>query len=99
MTEQYRQGDVFILRIDRIPDEAQPQYSPIIVRGETTGHAHRLVGGEILRVALTNLLYLACTAQAQVVHEDHATITLPPGLYEVRRQREYHPDEIRLVED
>lgn len=36
---------------------------------------------------------------AQVVHEEHGTIALSPGRHEVRRQREYAPEEIRRVAD
>jgi hypothetical protein len=36
---------------------------------------------------------------ATLRHEEHGPITLPPGSYEVRRQREYTPDAIRNVAD
>lgn len=36
---------------------------------------------------------------AQVVHDEHAPITLPPGNYRVVRQREYAPEQIRQVAD
>lgn len=32
-------------------------------------------------------------------HEEHSTIVIPPGNYQVIRQREYHPLEIRQVSD
>ena len=41
--------------------------------------------------------------EAAVTHErsyhTHAALTLPPGLYEVRQQREYTPEGFRRVED
>lgn len=36
---------------------------------------------------------------AQVTHQEHATIALDPGMYRVRIQREYSPQEIRRVAD
>lgn len=36
---------------------------------------------------------------AQIVHEEHATVTLPPGEYEVIRQREYAPEAPQWVAD
>ena len=36
---------------------------------------------------------------AQVVHDEHATIALPPGKYRITRQREYSPEAIRNVAD
>src|SRR5690348_3130267 len=97
--ETYRQGDLLITRVGQVPEQAVAQASSIILRGETTGHAHRLLGGEVRVVDATAAMYLVCAAQAQVVHEEHHTITLPPGLYRVTRQREYSPEEIRLVVD
>ena len=36
---------------------------------------------------------------AALRHEEHTTIPVPPGDYEVIRQREYSPEEIRQVAD
>lgn len=76
----------------------------ILAYGEVTGHAHQIaepdvVGAVLLtspRVApLTetqvrdNATFLRLMRGAQLVHEEHATIDLPAGTYEVRHQREY----------
>lgn len=45
-------------------------------------------------------LAMAVVALALVARaEEHDTITLPPGLYEIRAQREYHAGEARRVQD
>jgi hypothetical protein len=36
---------------------------------------------------------------SQIVHEEHAPIALEPGYWQVIRQREYSPEEIRWVRD
>ena len=36
---------------------------------------------------------------ATVVHEEHAPIRLPKGYFRVWRQREYSPEEIRVIRD
>jgi hypothetical protein len=36
---------------------------------------------------------------ADLIHDEHGTITLPRGSYQVIRQREYTPEAIRNVED
>jgi len=46
--DSYRQGDVLLIKVDKIPKEAKPRKSNIIVEGEATGHAHRIVNGTIL---------------------------------------------------
>lgn len=38
-------------------------------------------------------------APAALKHDEHDTIMIPPGTYEIRRQREYTPAEIRNVAD
>lgn len=54
MDTQYRHGDVFLNRIDAIPDGAKPVPSDngrtILAYGEVTGHAHAFGAGS--RVAL-----------------------------------------------
>jgi hypothetical protein len=96
----YRQGDVLFIRIEAMPEEdLTPKGDNVIVEGETTGHAHRLTVGQIL-VDTKTTMYLACQTMSQVVHEEHLTIDLPPGLYRVQRQREYvAPDISRMVID
>ncbi len=41
--------------------------------------------------------FLRTTAPVDLVHEEHATIALPEGLYAVVIQREYVPPEISVV--
>lgn len=43
--------------------------------------------------------YALVDAPAELTHEEHSTITIPAGTYEVRRQREYDVDYIKFVED
>ncbi len=43
--------------------------------------------------------FLRLAKKAQLVHEEHATIDLAPGTYQVIRQREYSYGESRRVLD
>ncbi|MBI3893119.1 MAG: hypothetical protein HY303_16495 [Candidatus Wallbacteria bacterium] len=92
----YRQGDVLIRRVDTIPEAAELADSSILVHGKATGHAHRLVGGDHLQVIdmgrVTAQFARVTAGFATIVHEEHATVTLPPGSYEISRQREYRPE-------
>lgn len=92
----YRQGDVLIRPITSLPDGLQPvpleDGRVILAHGEATGHAHAVLGDvEFLAADLDDLeqRFLRVEREAQVVHDEHATITLPPGEYEIIRQREY----------
>jgi hypothetical protein len=96
MKEIYRQGDVLIRRVTSIPDGLTPvpleNGRVILAHGEITGHVHAVVGDvEFLAADLEDLdrRFLRVEAESRVVHEEHGTITLPPGDFEVIRQREY----------
>lgn len=45
------------------------------------------------------LTFLTVDTLSQLVHDEHAAITLEPGTYQVIRQREYTPTELRNVQD
>lgn len=97
----WRQGDVFIIGVQSLPEREREERRPILAEGEITGHAHRIQDPSSARVfSHENNLYLEVVAEsATVIHEEHGPITLPRGGYEIRIQREYHPEEIRKVLD
>lgn len=100
MTTMYRQGDILIVMRD---DDSSPAVESIIesgvlAEGEATGHCHRLVGQAILYMA-ASAMWIKVQQQAQVIHEEHNTIVLPPGDYEVITQRTYTPEKWEKVMD
>lgn len=97
---QYRQGDLlFILQEARPNAPLEERPGSVIVAGEATGHAHRLLGGAILEDPSDGALYLDVPDAGRVVHEERDALTLGPGLWRVVRQREYSPEAIRTVRD
>jgi hypothetical protein len=97
----YRHGDVLIALVRSIPDGATPQPGNVLVRGEATGHAHRIEDPKAAQLFRhQGTLYLRVSSErASLVHEEHATIVLPRGDYRVWQQREYSPAAIRTVVD
>jgi hypothetical protein len=90
----YRQGDVSIMAVDRVPKQARKVRGELVLaRGEVTGHAHRIVEGQAFLYRLaTGILYLRVLSEfAKLYHEEHEDVILPQGDYEVRRQREFDP--------
>ena len=89
-----------------VPEEADEQAREdgriVLAHGEATGHAHAIVeqGVRFFREdgAGAGLLRIP-GGGAQVVHEEHATIQLPKGLYRVIRQREFDAGMARFVAD
>lgn len=72
----------------------------ILAHGEVTGHAHAIVGdGVDLLETPDGRRFLQLVAPQELTHEEHGTINLPEGTYEVIRQSEYSPEAIRNVAD
>ena len=103
----FRQGDVLLLAIDLdgLPADARsvPRQGGrvVLAEGEVTGHAHAISSpaAALLRVGsdADAPRFLRATALVDLVHEEHATITVPEGLYSVVIQREYVPPEVSTV--
>lgn len=103
----YRQGDVLIKPVTKMPAAVKKVDRDagrvVLAYGEVTGHAHAisdercdLFAGDKLEARFLEVL---AEGGVELLHEEHSTITLPPGIYEVTRQREYGPDAIRNVAD
>ncbi len=73
----------------------------VLASGEASGHAHVIDNpdAELFDDPLTGRRFLRLVAESKLTHEEHSPIALPPGLYEVRRQRSYHPAATRFLED
>lgn len=98
---QYRHGDVLVQSIDSLPAGLEKLGHTILAHGEFTGHCHRIKEPDratLYRGSGELFLYVK-QEPVSLVHEEHATITLPAGVYRVWRQREYSPKEIRIVRD
>lgn len=101
----YRQGDILIVptdgdkrRIDLSRSDVRSVGTPVVARGEATGHAHQIEGdGELF--LWQDTVFLRSHGQTRLVHDEHDTIVIPEGEYRVVRQREYDEGEIRYVSD
>jgi GTP cyclohydrolase I len=95
MTNQYRQGDVFLEQISELPESAKLETQPnriVLAWGEVTGHSHSVSTTEARLFSDQNQNYLVVKDMAHLVHEEHLTIPLPAGIYRVVRQKEYEPE-------
>lgn len=93
-----RQGDLLITKVNSIP-KGKVILSGILLRGEVTGHSHRVVGAKVTQVK-DGSMFFEVAKKAQLLHEEHNTINLSKGKYAVIRQREYmSKDMVRVVVD
>lgn len=103
MQTQFRQGDVFIERIESLPEDLKPvpcEGRVILARGEATGHHHSFgASSAALMEAPSGERFLSLGQRATLSHQEHDSIVVPAGTYRVRRQREYSPEDIRNVAD
>ena len=96
----FRQGDVLLREVSTIPDRATPAERDagriVLAYGEVTGHAHAIDAPPDEAVLLTSAdqaRFLSLVVDADLVHEEHDTITLPAGRYAVVLQREWTDDD------
>jgi hypothetical protein len=103
----FRQGDILIIPVDAIPANheqvARENGRVVLAHGEATGHAHAIADerAALFRDPQIAAVFMHVTGGAPVAleHDEHETIQIPPGRYEVRRQREYAPGAVRHVAD
>lgn len=100
-----RQGDVLLRRVDSIPRGLKRVPAEngrvVLAHGEATGHHHSFEddGGVSLLEGDSGERFLDVGHGADLEHQEHGAIAVPPGSYEVVRQREYSPEAIRNVAD
>jgi hypothetical protein len=92
-----RQGDILFIPCSLPLENLVEKRDGIIAEGEVTGHHHRLgnLKKAVVLVAkdwagkVTAMFVRVFNEGADVVHEEHGTIHLPPGDYRVNQAREY----------
>ena len=96
-----RQGDVCLRRIEKLPAKKK-QTKNTLALGEHTGHHHTFDNYGVTCFAddekgLAD--FAVVESPAQLTHQEHAPITVPPGNYEKLFQVEDTSNEIRPVLD
>ena len=104
MGEQVRQGDVFFAPIEKLPKGVVLEKGRrIVAEGDATGHHHKLAEidtdsrAEIF--SLEDELFVKVQGSVVVNHQEHSTLAVDEGLYQIRIEREYTPEEVRRVLD
>lgn len=86
MKSTYRQGDVMLKRVNKLP-EGLNKKDNIIAYGEVTGHKHQIINGQVL-VDKNGKQFVEATGETVLVHEEHHDHAIEEGIYEVKQQRE-----------
>jgi phosphoribosyl 1,2-cyclic phosphodiesterase len=108
------QGDVLIRRVDILPlniSRLPPENGVYVVAHSETGHHHVIDATDnVLWYSgddsmVTYLEVVEATDQAECLlqhlrsYDTHEALIIPPGIYELRRQREHAPEGWRKVQD
>lgn len=108
------QGDLFLRRIDKLPAGSKrldAECGVYVVAHSETGHNHVIdaapqvawYGTDDPMVSYLEVIEATDATETLLRHlrgfDTHKTIVIPPGIFEVRRQREYTPEGWRMVED
>lgn len=93
-----RQGDILIVPASRSDLRGAKRVKRIrnvgfiVAEGEATGHHHKISTRGVKMFERNGTLFLEVPAGgAEFEHDEHDTLTIPRGIHEVRRQREYVP--------
>lgn len=113
-TNRAAQGDLMLRRIEKLPAGVKP-IEPVNgvykVAESETHHDHvidanpnvKWYGTDDSMVSYLEVIEATDATETLLRHlrgyDTHKTIVIPPGVFEIRRQREYVPDGWRRVED
>jgi hypothetical protein len=112
--KQAAQGDLMIRRIKELPENLEllkPEDEKFVVAHSETGHNHvidakpnvKWYGNGDPMVSYLQVEESLDAVETLLEHmrsyDTHESIAIQPGLYEIRRQREYSPEGWKRVED
>lgn len=99
----YRQGDVCLIRVAKLPkgaDLVKVDGDVILAHGEVTGHAHRIKDADKTRVYDAGAeRFIEVMEAVALTHEEHGTVLLEKGVYRQAFQCEDFGTEVRRVAD
>lgn len=102
----YRHGDVDIKQVNELPKGLKKIKGTTLALGEVTGHHHTLIKERESQSILVfesaeGIKYFQVSEPTQLTHQEHDTLVIEPGVYEVKIEQEFDPfaDEIRKVQD
>lgn len=112
IVEAMHQGDVLFLKVENVDAESKQQMLPndsgvILHVGEGIGHKHRVAPTQTDKLKVffngeqesVKEMLLQVKETVDVVHEEHGPLTLTPGNYIARTQRETFRGMRRAVQD
>ena len=96
----YRHGDLLIREIETLPRGLKKSEN-ILAYGEVTGHSHVLNGNANIFQNKEGKKFFQAQEEVELTHQEHKTLKIEKGVFEVLTEREYEPfeQEIKQVMD
>lgn len=86
--QMYQQGDVIVKKVSQIKGKKLKGLT--LAKGESTGHHHTITEGDAELYENNGVLYLkVISPKATLTHQEHKTIEIPEGEYEIGIVREF----------
>lgn len=101
MKNIYRHGNISLHEINEVPEAQKEQKEKyILAYGEATGHHHQMQGVVSL-LTLSNRRWITVDEPTDLTHQEHHTLTILPGTYEILEERtfDYFENSIKKVID
>ena len=103
----YQQGDVLLkkvygqINLNDSERETLKDKRWVIAEGEHTGHAHAIAESEAIVYHKDGKRYVLTEKGFTITHEEHGSVTVEPGIYEVGIVQEYDhfTEEAKNVQD
>ena len=86
----YRHGDLLIKQVKKIPEFATQLSTNIIAHGEN-GHIHKIHGVHQVYETPDKQIHFEAKQDVLLKHEEHLTLKISKGNYEVIHEREFDP--------
>ena len=102
--QSIRQGDIYLTRIDSVPNGLTKTANTQLAVGKTQGSRHVVVGVKTIYAGTGVLIGPVLVAEKRftLTHPEHGHFSMPAGTYQTTYQRDYakeRADEIRRVND
>lgn len=95
-----QQGDVLIKKVAEVKGKKLNHL--ILAKGEKTGHCHTITEGEAELFEHEGTLFLRVISEKAILtHQEHKTVEIPQGEYEIGIVKEYDhfTEEAKKVQD
>jgi hypothetical protein len=93
-----RHGDIMLVKAEGARGQMKSGKRLVLAEGEVTGHAH-VLEGDLEFDQATEPTFVVVRGKATLTHQEHATVEVPAGTWQVVRQREHWGGEVRTVAD